>query len=399
MLPVVQKAGKITAVAQGGSDSCSLDKLQDDVLGLHGNITGLYLDCQVDVDESAASAALAWETLMGLLASITLEMPGGAWCNGVSGKGLLNFLGKSGLLYGAESSIQAAVDLIHLADLASSESATAVRQIYFIPLAPYYYLAQNFFEDEDLLVGAAPLAWVKKMAKLAITTITSLGGNWRFDSASDTLDCDVWADVVYTENPVTYVPSFLREKQTSEDSHTLEGIGDFNAFDHISVHDDAYSTFTDGTEPRITVEGKPIQNFVDGLTIQKLKATKRRQKMEDFTQDGNCLVACTDMRSPASFIRGRDVTVWKAGAQATAPYLLLYHGFGSPTDDTIVGQLEAAKVKAAVIDRIRSDWASAQPRKRSRVHRGGLPIGISSKEDYAPLRERAGRAASLIVNR
>lgn len=361
-----------SSLSIGQSVTRNFEALSDGVKGFFGNIVGLRLFVDVNIAESSASAAIEHETLRNLISSLTIKAPTAEWCSSVQGRDLLNLLFHAGILQ------ENAADLIHIADIASSEASNAVDQEYLVPFALGHYMPRNFSEEDDLM-GAIPVSMMKKSGSLSFSLISSLGGNWEFyNSETATVYC--FADIVWTRKPITYVPGFFKAQDWNSDVFELDTGGRAVAIPYLAVFDDDFSTFTTPTEPRIEVDGHIIQSLVTGAEINKRLSYNKNDIRSLFADQSVTLFAPVDSNDPGGWVTGRVIKVVKAGAQQSGDSRYIYYGYQETKPTDLLNQLESQGFdarKPSVQEAVR-DLSTLKPvdgQRPSRILKDNLPAG------------------------
>lgn len=385
---VSQLAFTVSSLVLGNSFTRNFEALSDGIKGFFGNVVGLRLFFSTTVDESTADAALAHETLRNFMSSLTIKGPTQEWCSSVQGRDLWQLLAHSGILAGN------AGDVVHIADIASSEAAKTVAQEYLVPFALGHYLPRNFSEEDDLL-GAMPVSMLKKSGSVSASLISSLGGNWRLDAGTATVTVYCYADIVYTRKPVSYVPSFFKAEDYAGDTFELDNGGRAVSVPYLAVFDDDYSTFTSPTEPRVENDGHVVQHLVSGDELNKRQSYSKDTTREQYADDGCLLFSPTDANDPGGWHTGRVIKITKAGAQQSGDsrYVYMCYQETKPTD--LLSQLESqgfdprkGQVREAVED-ITTLAPMAPDGRPSRVLHKQFPAGVTVDPRNIGARARA----------
>ncbi len=366
-----------SGLSLGDDDQQEFDSLKEKSRGFFGAVTGLRLRATANVDESTAAAALAHETLRNIIDSITLTLPTREFCSGLQGRDLWQVLTDGQILAGN------AADLVHIADIASSEDSNAMAQEYLIPFAIGRYLRNNFSE-EDELVGAVPISMLKKHGSLYYHILSSLGGNWRLNAGTEKLTVTADLDCVYTKEPISYVPSFMRAEDKSESDYSLVSGGAVVSVPFVGVFDDDYSTFTSPTEPRIEIDDSQVQGLVSGDSLNRARSWKCDGLREAYLDDGYTVFSSLDANEPGGWPSGKSIILRNCGAQHSGDvrYVAFCYQETSATD--IAQQLDDTGIKGKVAEEIVADFSAFKPMgvdgkgspRVSRVLYKGLPAAV-----------------------
>lgn len=352
------------------------------------HVVGLVLSFEGFAKESTAAAGLAKATAWAVLNSITLSMPGGPWCTQVSGRDLLNYLARSGN-YGYNTG-----SMCPIADIGTSGTDVALRVKYLIPLAPGFFNNQGAFDDASALAGAVPGELFKSSFSGTLNVISALTGNWVIGSANAST-LRVYAIVAHTSKPIAYCPSNFQAVNSNESNYDLATDGRLTALDFCAVLDDAYSTLTAPTEPRLTVDDQVVQQLVSGQNLDEISECFKEYRSELYFDDGVTLV--TPGAAPHLNVAGRRFSIWGAREQQTSAVRYIYHTISEPEVGMIATSLALEGVPSDQIQNVINDYSNlaiAPVGRASSVVVSGVPAGLV----VAP-EDRAGRSVVLDVTR
>lgn len=383
----VQLLSQKSSVVLGDSFQVDGKALRTRIGNKFSHVVGLVLSFEGYVKESSASAALGKAYTWSILNSITLSMPGGPWCTQVNGRDLINYLARAGN-YGYNAG-----GLCHTADIGSSASDVALRTKYLIPLAPAFFSNQGALDDASCLAGAVPGELFKSSFSGTLNVLSALTGNWIIGVTASTLR--VYAIVAHTSKPVAYCPSNFQAVNSNESNYDLATDGRLTALDFCAVLDDAYSTLTAPTEPRLTVDDQVCQQLVSGQNLDEISEVFKEYKSELYFDDGVTLV--TPGAAPHLNVSGRRFSIWGAREQQTSAVRYLYHTISEPEVGAIATSLALEGVPSDQIQRVIDDYSNlaiAPLGRPSSVLVSGVPAGLTvSPED------RAARSVVLDVTR
>jgi hypothetical protein len=383
----VQQIGQKSSVVLGDSLQVDGKSLRTKIGNKFCNVVGLILSFEGYVKESSAAAGLTKSYAWNILNSITLSMPGGPWCTQVAGRDLINFLGRCGN-YGYNAG-----GLTHITDIGTSASDVALRTKYLIPLAPGFFGNQGSFDDASCLAGAVPGELFKSSFSGTLNVISALMGNWIIGTTASTLR--VYAICAHTSKPIAYCPSNFQAVNSNESTYDLATDGRLTALQSMVVLDDAYSTLTAPTEPRLTVDDQVVQQLVSGQNLDEISEIWKEYKSELYFDDGVTLLV--PGHAPHLAPSGRRFSVWGAREQQTTAVRYLYHTISEPEVGLIATSLALEGVPEDQIRNVIADYSNlaiAPVGRASSVVVSGVPAGLSvSPED------RAARAVVLDVTR
>ena len=133
----------------------------------------------------------------------------------------------------------------------------------------------------------------------------------------------VYAVVAHTSKPVAYCPSNFQAVNSNESNYNLATDGRLTALQFLAILDDAYSTLTAPTEPRLTVDDQVVQQLVSGQNLDEISDLFKEQKSELYGDDGVTLVS--KGAAPHLAVSGRKFSVWGAREQQTSAVRYIYH--------------------------------------------------------------------------
>ena len=322
------------------------------IRGLYSYVVGLVCRVETAVDESSASAALAWETLVNWIASTTITAAGHTYCSAVSGKAFYNIAAMSGIIAPGGKG----AGFWPIADVGSSEAAVAQDFGMLIPFAPGFFRSNDSGMSD--LAGAVPLPILADQGAMQYTTISALGGNWRLDGGTDTHEIGVYPVIVDLKNPISYVrPTFHELAAASGDgSVTLPGSGP-RTIVCAGIYDDAYSTMTEAPGLELNVDGLVYQSGVTSDELNKLYAARGSENY--IGQDGgpmdNVPICGSWGNSPGASLTGSVIKIQNGHTAHTAS-LYVSMDLRQPTVAEMLADLKAQAVPADLAGRVVAEY-------------------------------------------